>query len=105
MGSRVWVVGAAAGDTTASQFWIDRDSLLVRRVIQRVARGANQPVVTDFRLLKYQDAGGYPVAFEIQFWRDGRMYFKEDYFDVRADVPIPPQTFDPRRWADGQIRK
>jgi hypothetical protein len=105
MGSPVWVVGAAAGDTTSSQFWIDRDSLLVRRVIQRTVRGANQPVVSDIRMLKYQDAGGYPVAFEIQFWRGGRMYFKEDYFDVRANVAIPAATFDPARWVVGQIKE
>jgi len=105
MGSPVWVVGAEAGDTTSPQFWIDRDSLLVRRVIQRTPRGGAPPVVTDIRMLKYQDAGGYPVAFEVQFWRDGRMYFKEDYFDVAANVPIPPATFDPARWVDAQIKR
>lgn len=103
MGSRVWVVGALAGDTTSSQFWIDRDSLLVRRVIQRSVRPGSSPVVTDFRFLRYQDAGGYPVAFEVQFWRDGRMYFKEEYFDVKPNVAIPPATFDPARWVAGQI--
>ena len=105
MGSRVWVVGAAAGDTTSSQFWIDRDSLLVRRVITRSPRPNATPVVTDFRLFKYQDAGGYPVAFEVQFWRDGRMYFKEDYFDVKANVAIPPATFDPSKWVASQIKR
>lgn len=104
MGSSVWVVGAAAGDTTASQFWVDRDSLLVRRVIQRTARGADQPVVSDIRMLNYQDVGGYPVAFEIQFFRAGRMYFKEEYFGVRANVAIPAATFDPARWVEAQIK-
>ncbi len=104
MGSSVWVVGAAAGDTTVSQFWIDRDSLLVRRVIQRAVGGAGQPVVSDIRMLNYQDVGGYPVAFEIQFFRAGRMYFKEDYFGVQANVPIPAATFDPARWVEAQIK-
>jgi hypothetical protein len=104
MGSSVWVVGAAAGDTTVSQFWIDRDSLLVRRVIQRAVGGAGQPVVSDIRMLNYQDVEGYPVAFEIQFFRAGRMYFKEDYFGVQANVPIPAATFDPARWVEAQIK-
>jgi hypothetical protein len=104
MGSTVWVVGAAAGDTTVSQFWIDRDSLLVRRVIQRTVRGAAQPVVSDIRMLDYRDVDGYPVAFEIQFFRDGRLYFKEAYFDVRANVDIPAAAFDPARWVQSQIR-
>lgn len=100
----VWVVGAVAGDTMTSQFWIDRDSLLVRRVMQREMRGG-RPTVTDIRFFRYQDVGGYPVAFDVHFYRDGRMYFKEEYFDVKANVPIPPEVFDPAKWAVSQIKR
>lgn len=100
----VWVVGALAGDSLTSQFWIDRDSLLVRRVIQREVRGA-RTTVTDIRFYRYQDVGGFPVAFDVHFYRDGRMYFKEEYFDVKANVPIPPEVFDPAKWAVSQIKR
>jgi len=100
----MWVVGARPGDSTTSQFWIDRDSLLVRRVIQRDTRGS-RPVVTDVRFYRYQSVGGYPVAFDVHFHRDGRLYFKEEYFDVRANVPIPPEVFDPAKWAVSQIKR
>lgn len=103
-GNRVWVVGAALGDTTVSQFWIDKDSALVRRVIQREQRGG-KPVISDIRLMNYQNAGGYPVAFSIKFYRDGRLFFTEDYFDVKTNVLIPPEVFDPTKWTVSQIKK
>ncbi|MCC6319765.1 MAG: hypothetical protein IT361_18990 [Gemmatimonadaceae bacterium] len=103
-GRPVMVVGARPGDTTTSQFWIDRDSLLVRRVIQRDARGA-RPVVSDIRFYRYQDVGGYPVAFDVHFYRDGRLYFKEEYFNVQVNVLLPPEIFDPTKWGSSQIRR
>ncbi|MBC7895958.1 MAG: hypothetical protein H7066_11140 [Cytophagaceae bacterium] len=103
-GKAMWVVGARAGDTTTSQFWIDRDSLLIRRVIQRDARAA-RPVVTDIRFYRYQDVGGYPVSFDVHFYRDGRLYFKEEYFDVQVNVPIPAEVFDPTKWSSSQIKR
>jgi hypothetical protein len=102
-GHRTWVVGAPAGDSTTSQFWIDRDSLLVRRILQRDARGA-RPVVTELRFDGYIDVSGYPVSFDVRFYRDGRMYFKEEYFEVKANVPIPPETFDPAKWRTSQLK-
>jgi len=103
-GKAMWVVGAKQGDTTTSQFWIDRDSLLIRRVIQRDARAA-RPVVTDIRFYRYQDVGGYPVSFDVHFYRDGRLYFKEEYFDVQVNVPVPPEVFDPAKWSSSQIKR
>src|SRR5262249_28127325 len=40
-GTKVWVVGAAPGDTTTSQFWIEQDRLLFVRLIE--AKPAKQP--------------------------------------------------------------
>ncbi|MGQ0648598.1 MAG: LolA family protein [Gemmatimonadaceae bacterium] len=101
---KVWVVGARVGDSTSSQFWIDHDSLLVRRVIQKETR-AGRTTVTDIRFYRYQDVGGYPVAFDVHFFRDGRLYFKEEYFDVKTNVPIPPEVFDPAKWAVSQVKR
>lgn len=102
-GSPAWVVGARAGDSTSSQFWVDKDSLLLRRVVMRDARGT-RPISTDIRLTRYQDVSGYPVAFDIQFYRDGRRYFREEYFDVQVNTPIPAEVFDPARWATSQVK-
>ncbi|MBV6522342.1 MAG: hypothetical protein MNPFHGCM_02490 [Gemmatimonadaceae bacterium] len=102
-GKAMWVVGVATADTTERQFWVDADSLLVRRVIQR-QRSATRQSVTDIRLERYTDVGGYPVAFEILFHRDGRLYFKEEYFDVKANIPLAPAIFDPAQWVASQVR-
>jgi hypothetical protein len=47
-GQAVYVVGAGAGDSTTSQFWIDTDKLVAVRVIQKERRGTRD-IVTDVR--------------------------------------------------------
>lgn len=103
-GKPAWVVGAAAGDTTTSQFWVDVDSLLIRRIIQRDARAA-RPVVSDTRFQNYRDVGGYPVAFAMRFYRDGRLYFREDYFNVRVGETLPIELFEPQHWVSSQLKR
>jgi hypothetical protein len=96
-GRPAYVVGAAEGDSTSSQFWVSADSLLVLRVIESRQAGA-RTVATDYRFDKYVDVGGYPVAVEILMLRDGRPVFKEEYADVKVNVDIPDALFDPARW-------
>lgn len=97
-GDQVWVVGAAAGDTTSSQFWIDKDSLLVERVIQRDQRGT-RVIVSDVRFAAYSDVGGFAVAREMTVYRDGRLVLRQDYSDVKVNVPLPDELFDPTRFS------
>ena len=97
-GRRAIVIGAAVGDTTTSQFWVDAERLLFVRLIQRNAAG----VVSDQRFNRYTDVGGYPVAIEVLILRNGRPYFKEEYADVRVNQPIPSEVFDPTHWVDAQ---
>ncbi len=102
-GKAIWVVGAVARDSTSSQFWIDAESLLVRRVIQKQKAGT-RTTISDVRLARYVDVGGSPVAFDVTFYRDGRLFFKEEYFDVKANVPLSPDIFDPAKWVASQPR-
>ena len=97
-GDRVWIVGAAAGDTTSSQFWIDSDSLIVERVIQRDVRGT-RVIVSDVRFAAYSDAAGFPVAREMTVYRDGRLVLRQDYSDVKVNVPLPAALFDPAKFS------
>jgi hypothetical protein len=98
-GRPAYVVGAAPGDTTASQFWISADSLLVVRVIETRQAGA-RTVSTDYHFNRYTDVGGYPVAVEVVMHRDGRPVFKEEYADVKVNVELPDALFDPARWSE-----
>ena len=34
--------------------------------------------------------------------RGRRLYFREDYFNVKTNVPIPPEVFDPAKWVEAQ---
>jgi hypothetical protein len=96
----VHVVGAAAGDSTTPQFWIDAERLLLVRLVhaQRAANG--RTVATDYHLT-YQDVAGVPVPREIVFHRDGRPYFRETYLDVRPNAAVADSLFDPAHWARG----
>jgi hypothetical protein len=100
-GRAVWVVGAAAGDSTSNQFWVDAERLLLARVIQTERQGARS-VTTDTRFDRYLDVDGFPIAHEVVRIRDGRPYFREQYTDVRVNVALPEAMFDPARWAEGQ---
>jgi hypothetical protein len=100
----LWVVGAERGDSLSSQFWVDTDSLLVRRVVLREVRGG-RTFVTDIHLAQYRDVGGFPVAHEITFYRDGKLYLKEDYFDVKTNVVIDDAVFDPAKWKEAQVKR
>lgn len=98
MGDKVWVVGGAPGDSTANQFWIDRDSLLVERVVQKDSRG-RRTIVSDVRFTAYSDVGGFPVARAMTVYRDGRLLVKQSYSDVRVNVALPPALFDPAKFS------
>ena len=101
-GQRVYVVGAPKGDSTSNQFWIDADRLVLRRLVQQRGR-AGQTSIEDTRFGKYVDMQSYPIATEILFIRDGKPFFKEDYTDVKLDIPIPPEIFDPARFVETQL--
>src|SRR5205085_2786322 len=59
-GVPVYVVGAARGDTTSKQFWVDRDKLLFVRLLENTRQGR-----ADFRFNNYVQAAGGWVAAEV----------------------------------------
>jgi len=96
-GQSAYVVGAAAGDSTTSQFWIDAERLVALRVVQKERRGTRD-IVTDVRLGKFAELGGFPIATEVLQYRDGRLVFKEQRENVRVNEPIAESVFDPTKW-------
>jgi hypothetical protein len=97
-GHRVYVMGAEKGDLESSQIWIDADKLLLVRFIQREKRG-DRSVITDTHVSDYREVEGYNVAFEFTSYRDGKVFFKEEYDKVKVNEPIPAELFDASRWA------
>ena len=98
MGRPAFVIGAAAGDTTTNQFWVDVERLVTVRVIQTDKR-SGRSVLNETRLENFVEHGGAPIATEILFLRDGRPYFREVYRDVRVNEPLADALFDPARWS------
>ena len=97
LGRPIYVVGAARGDTTSNQFWVDERRLVTVRVIQTERRGTRS-VLNETRLDDFVAFGGVPMATEILFFRDGRPTFREEYRDVKVNEPLSPDLFDPARW-------
>jgi hypothetical protein len=97
-GRRAFVMGAEKGDLESTQVWVDADKLLLLRVIQRDKRG-DRFIVTDTRVGDYREVDGYNVAFEFVSYRDGKVFFKEKYDNLKVNPPIAPEVFDPSRWA------
>ena len=95
-GRRVFVVGAAPGDSVSNQFWVDADRLLFVRLIQSDAQRRR---TQDIRFEKYVQHGGGWVAEEVRVLSEGRMVFHEEYTNVRVNVPLDDALFIPEKWS------
>ena len=93
-GKRMYVVGAGPRDSTTNQFWIEADRLIFTRLIQTDQRGRTQ----DIRFEKYVQHGGGWVAEVVRFLMEGRLFFLEEYSDVRVNVKLDDNLFVPERW-------
>jgi hypothetical protein len=95
-GRPAWVVGAEPGDLRSPQFWLDAERLLFVRLIQPT--GPNGERISDIRFHRYEPLGGGWIAPEVVFLLDGEEIMREEYYDIRADLPLDPRLFDPDHW-------
>jgi hypothetical protein len=94
-GKSVYVVGATSrNDSTSKQFWIDRDRLLFVKLAERRANGQQ----VDLRFADYVPAGNGWIARTVVQMINGSPRVREDYTDIKADVPLDPALFDPKQW-------
>ena len=96
----VYVVGAPAGDSTSSQFWVDAERMLLVRLVNQQASASGRRASTDYRF-SYQDVDGFAVPSEILFVRGGRPFYRERYVEVRANTPVDDALFEPAQWTQG----
>lgn len=94
-GRAVYVVGAAAGDSTSRQFWIDKERLLFVRSLETAKSGAW--VETLFN--KYVPRGKGWVSEEVVFNVNGKTVTREEYNDVKVDVTLPEGLWDGSAYA------
>lgn len=100
-GRRVWVVGSTgSNDLGSPQFWVDAETWVVHRVIDRPPLGSAQGPrpATEYRLGDYRVVNGVPVVHEIVFLRDGQPFFKEQYTEVQLNTSLDARLFSSSQW-------
>lgn len=95
-GRPVYVVGAGdANDRRSRQFWVDREHLLFVRLIQPAG---NTERTQDIRFLNYRPIGRTWIAPLVEMYENDRLVMKEEYRQMRVDVPLDSALFDPARF-------
>ncbi|MFL5384588.1 MAG: hypothetical protein ACJ8GN_18860 [Longimicrobiaceae bacterium] len=97
-GRPTWVVGGAPGDMHSHQFWVDAERLVYVRSFEPFAGDTTKTM--DVRFDGYERFGGGWVSTVVDILVDGRSIQKEEYSDVRVNVPLDPALWIPERWAD-----
>lgn len=91
-GAPVWIIGAAPGDTTSNQVWIDASNWVPVRLIQSERRGA-RTVTSDTRYAGH--APPYPtIPRVIEVYRGARRVLRAEMSDLRTGIAIPASAFD-----------
>ena len=98
-GRPVYVVGGTAGDTTKPQFWVDRERLILLRMIVPLNPAAPAELA-DIRLDDYVRVGGGWLATRVGIMVGGEMRQQEQYSDWRANVDLPRDFFVPQKWSE-----
>jgi hypothetical protein len=100
-GTKVWVVGAGKGDTTSTQFWIEQERLLFVRLIEAHENKKNPsapPNLLDITFENYQPLEKAWVAPRCVIKVNGKEVQREDYRDIRANVKLQSNLYDPKSY-------
>lgn len=100
-GRPVVVIGASAGDTTSHQFWLDTETLLPLRMIEKTGNGGRM----DAHVGKHRAEGRAWVEREILIHVNGALAQGEEYTWVQTDVPLDARTFEPGSAPPGWVLK
>ena len=100
-GRPVYVVGAHAGDLRTRQFWVDKERLVFVRLLEPGRRDTTR--ISDTRFNQYQPVGPAWVSAEVAFLVDSRGVWLEEYTEIKTDVPLAPQLFDPSKWKQTRV--
>jgi hypothetical protein len=90
----VYILGASPGDEKVPQLWIDKDRLVVVRQIFTI----RDTIFVDAHFQNYRPIGHSWIAPECAFFVNGKPFQREEYAEIKADVPLSPALFDPAQW-------
>lgn len=100
-GRPVHVVGAVQGDTTSTQFWVDKERLVFVRLIEQRKNPAKPDApaaLLDVEFNRYQKLGGGWIAPEVVIRVNGKEVQREEYSDMKANVTLPPTLYDTEQY-------
>ena len=95
-GRPTYVVGAAPGDSTSPQFWIDAERLYFVRSLEPSKKDSTVTNETIFD--KYVPLAGGWLEMEVLFLANGKQQVKEEYSEPKANVKLDPGIFEPSSW-------
>ncbi|WP_223034072.1 hypothetical protein [Hanstruepera marina] len=78
------------GNPEKKQAWIEKERLLFYKV--EYFDRYNNKMVTEFN--KYQRLGQAWIAPEVLFFRNGKLYMKEEYYDIDSPNELPKGLFN-----------
>ena len=96
-GHPVYIIGADTGQEKAPQVWIDTERLVVLRQVFVVGPDT-APTYIDSQFKQYRPIGQSWIAPECSFFINGKLLQKEEYTDIKADVPLSDGFLDPAQW-------
>ena len=97
-GRPVYVVGGAPGDLHGAQWWVDAERLVYVRSFEPAPGDTTKTMEVHFD--DYRPFGGGWVSAAVEIIVGGRSIQREEYSDVRVDMPLDPALFVPERWSD-----
>jgi outer membrane lipoprotein-sorting protein len=95
-GRPVYVVGAPPGDLHSTQFWIDKERLYFVRMFRPAGKDGTS--TSEIQFNKYQRLGNGWISPEVIFMLDGKTSTTESYSEMRADVKLDEELFNPDKW-------
>ncbi len=94
-GQDVFVVGANEGDTLSTQFWIEKERLLLLRTLSIENGKYKEIIFNDYT--KFNDSW---IEQTVIFKLNNKVDMKEEYFNIREPKDINPHDFDPENFVD-----
>jgi hypothetical protein len=95
-GRSTYVVGAAKGDSTSAQFWIDKERLYFVRSLEPSPK--DPAVMLDTRFEKYRRMGDGWLELEVLFLAGGEMRMREEYTEPKIGMELSSELFETRAW-------
>ncbi|HEV7621255.1 MAG TPA: hypothetical protein VGO09_05960 [Flavisolibacter sp.] len=98
-GKQIYVIGAKKGEQ-ANQVWIDKEKLIIVRMIKYDHKGKLEGIFTDHIKL----GNGWTETKAI-FYYDNKLIQVEKYHNCRTDLKIDPRLFEPSQFLKSNWHK